>query len=164
MLNQNTILYIDVLGNCFNYYWNWNCHHVYQMLQVCQLNREAVMLVSHLSHISLELWKVKLKNVTSKRDTFIYATTSLKNTCDKPLLLWGRSTAPSQMCQRYRRNCDVDYSNCLRLPACLSLWLSGCLSTCLVPSTSVPLDSRNMSYFSDLPRLTSLFPLLSFFS
>lgn len=62
-----------------------------------------------------------------KKDTFIYASTSLTNTCDKPLLLWGQSTAPSQMCQRYRRNCDVDYSNCLCLPVCLS----GCLAVSL---------------------------------
>lgn len=51
----------------------------------------------------------------------------------------------SQMCQSFRIYCDVDYTNCLSNR--LSLWQSVCLSTCVVPSASVPLDSRNMSYF-----------------
>lgn len=58
------------------------------------------------------------------------------------------------MCHGVRINCEVDYNNCL------SLCLAVCLSTCVVPSTSVPLDSSNMSYFQT--RLASL-PSFHFF-
>ncbi len=75
-----------------------------------------------------------------KKETFTCAT-SLTNTCYKPLLLYENRTVPPLVCHGVRIYCEVDYNDCL------SLCLAVRLPTCIVPSTSVPLDSRNMSYF-----------------
>lgn len=57
---------------------------------------------------------------------------------------------PPLVCHGVRIYCEADYIN--RLSLCLPTWV--------VPSTSAPLDSRNMSYFQT--RLASL-PSLHFF-
>lgn len=59
----------------------------------------------------------------------------------------------SLVCHGPRIYCEVDYN-------CPSLSVAVCLPACVVPSTSVPLDSRNMSYFQT--RLDSL-PSFHFF-